>query len=102
MFERIIKISGKSFNDLDHEEIASMIEADSSLSPEGNEYFSSCALDEFLHNADLRRPDLIELRDEILKNIYIDVEGSRAKEINTEYLKKVAADLGSQSTESDA
>lgn len=102
MFERIIKITGKSFNDLDREEIASMIEADSSLSPEGNESFSNCALDEFLHNADLSRPDLIELRDEILRNIYVDVEGSRAKEINTKYLKKIAADLRSQSTASGA
>jgi len=39
----VIKIPGKTFEDLSFEEVALMIEADSSLSPNGNDYFASCA-----------------------------------------------------------
>lgn len=90
---KVIKIPGKSFEDLTLGEVTLMIDADSSLSPNGNEYFSSCALDEFLHNTELERSDLRELQAEILENIYIDVDGSRNKKINTSYLKKLSSSL---------
>ena len=89
----VIKIIGKTFEDLTLEEVGLMIDADSSLSSDGNQYFSSCALDEFLHNTELKRGDLRELKEEILRNIYIDIEGSKRKEINTSYLKKLSASL---------
>ena len=92
----IIKIDGKSFGDLSIDEVAAMIDADSSLSPDGNEYFDSCALDEFLHCADLDgRPDLEKIRVEILENIYLDFEGSRAREINTDFLTSFSERLRS-------
>ena len=94
---KVIKIPGKTFDDLSWQEVALMIEADSSISPEGNEYFSSEALDEFLHNARLERHDLQELRDEILRHIYIDVEGTRRKAINVDYLKSLASSLRAKS-----
>lgn len=89
----IIKIPGKGFDDLSLSELALMIEADSSISPEGNEYFASCALDEFLYNASLSRSDLKLIRKDILKNIYLQIEGSEVKNINTEYLVRLASDL---------
>lgn len=89
----VIKIPGKTFEDLSVKELALMIEADSSISPEGNEYFASCALDEFLHNTKLERKDLRKLQEEILRYIYIDIEGSREKKINTEYLILLASKL---------
>ncbi|MEE9357304.1 hypothetical protein [Candidatus Vondammii sp. HM_W22] len=89
----VIKIPGKAFEDLSLEEVAWMIEADTSISPDGNEYFAGCALDEFLHNTELKRRDLKELQEVILDNIYIDVEGSREKRINTEYLIALASEL---------
>ena len=49
-FIRIIKIENKTFEDLTLAEIALMIDADTSISPHGNDYFSSSALDIFLHN----------------------------------------------------
>lgn len=99
MFKRIIKIPGKSFCDLSLEEVASMIDADSSLRPHGNDLFDSCALDEFLHCADLEdREDLISLRAEILENIYIEIPGAKHKETNTDYLRQVAERLRSEST----
>jgi len=82
----VIKIPGKTFEDLSLKEVAHMIEADSSISPDGNEYFSSCALDEFLHNTKIEREDLRELQNEILKNIYIYIVGTRDKKVNTDYL----------------
>ena len=70
-----------------------MIEADSSLSPSGNEYFAGCALDEFLYTTTLKRPDLVEIQKEILEHIYIDIEGSKNKKINTTFLKEFAEKL---------
>lgn len=95
MFKRIIKIPGKrSFTDLSLKEVALMILADSSLSKEGNSSFASCALDEFLHFSNLDgRPDLQNIQTTILKNIYIDVAGTKTKEINTEFLKKYANEI---------
>ncbi len=93
----VIKIPGKSFEELTLEEVALMIEADSSISPNGNEYFSSCALDEFLHNTNLIRNDLLELQRDILNNIYLDVEGSSEKKINTEYLLGLSKRLRNRS-----
>ncbi|KAF0810945.1 hypothetical protein A167_00432 [Alcanivorax sp. S71-1-4] len=90
---KVIKIPGKSFEDLTLREVALMIDTDSSLSPNGNEHFSSCALDEFLHNTELERSDLRQLQEEILKNIYIDVDGSKNEKINTSYLKKLSSSL---------
>lgn len=89
----VIKIPGKTFEDLTLEEVALMIDADSSISPEGNEYFSGCALDEFLHNVRLKRSDLRGLQEEILKNIYIVLEGSKNKEIDVDYLKQLSSSL---------
>ena len=97
MFESIIKILGKKFSDLSLVEVASMIEADSALNPEGNEFFSASALDEFLYCADLRgRVDLESIRTEILGNIYIDIPGAKHKKINTEFLIKLAERLRGQ------
>ncbi len=88
---KVIKIPGKSFTDLSLEEVSLMIEADSSLSKGGNESFSSCALDEFLHCANLEgREDLKEIRNEILSNIYLDISGNKNKKINTEFLAQYA------------
>ncbi len=97
MLERIIKIPGKSFTDLSVNEVAHMIEADSSISANGNEYFSGCALDEFIHCARLDgRPDLEKIRSDILNNIYIDVQGSREKKINVEYLMRIFVTVNTQ------
>jgi hypothetical protein len=91
--EDIIKIPGKTFEDLSIGEVGLMIDADSSLSPNGNDAFSSSALDVFLHNTVLKRPDLRALQKEILNNIYLDIPGERHKKINTEYLKRLSAEL---------
>lgn len=91
---KLIKIPGKnSFEELTIPEVGLMIEADSSLSKNGNEYFSSRALDEFLHGIDLKRSDLIEVRERILREIYIDNPPSKIKKINTEFLKKISREL---------
>lgn len=82
----LIKIPGKGFDDLTMLDVAKMVEADSSLSPDGNDSFDSSALDEFLHSAKLTNPGLIAIRDEILENIYIDRPNSKNKEINKQYL----------------
>jgi len=96
----IIKIPGKGFEDLSLKEVGLMIGADSSLSPNGNEYFSSSALDVFLHNTVLKRSDLKALQKEILDNIYLDIPGEKNKKINTEYLRQLSIDLieGDQKT----
>lgn len=83
---QVIKIPGKEFNDLSLKEVALMIQADSSLSPDGNKYFAACALDEFLHCAELKKPLLKKIRDEILSEIYIDREGAKYMDINTQFL----------------
>lgn len=93
MFEKIIRIPGKTFDELSHVEVAQMIMADSAITPEGNDYFSGCALDEFLHNAELTRPDLKGIRSDILDSIYIDVDDSNGKRIDVEFLKAYAARL---------
>jgi len=89
----VIKIPGKTFEDLSLEEVALMIEADSSISPNGNNYFASCALDEFLHNTKLKRKDLRKLQEEILKHIYIELPGLDRKKINTDYLMAMVSRL---------
>lgn len=90
-FYRLIKISGKSsFEELSLPEVGLMIAADSSISENGNESFSSRALDEFLHSADLKRQDLIEVRDRILREIYCD---GNPKRINTKFLRKISREL---------
>lgn len=90
---KIIKIPGKTFDDLTLQEVALMIEADSSISPEGNDFFASCALDEFLHNTNLNRKDLKGIQKEILRHIYIDIEGVKEKKINVEYLISLVSRL---------
>lgn len=90
MLQKIIRIPGKSFEDLDAEEVALMIEADSALSPDGNPYFSSRALDEFIHFADLQRSDLKQLRNLIIENIYVDIPGRKEKKIDTAFLIELA------------
>jgi len=99
MWKKIIKIPGKdSFDQMDLEEIALMIEADSAIRPEGTDLFDSCALDEFLHFSELNeRQDLIAIRKRILENIYIDDPGRPNKVINVEFLKHFAAELREQS-----
>lgn len=89
----VIKIPGKTFEDLSLEEVALMIEADSSLSPNGNDYFASCALDEFLHNTELKRKDLRKLQEEILKHIYVELPGLVEKKTNTDYLMAIVSRL---------
>ena len=92
--QKIIKISDKSFADLTIAEVALMIEADFSLSSNGNEYFAGCALDEFLHCSDLEgRPDLQQIRKDIFSNIYLEIPGSKSKKINTKFLVTYASDL---------
>ncbi|MCC7412731.1 MAG: hypothetical protein IT495_14040 [Gammaproteobacteria bacterium] len=93
MFEKIIKIPGKTLDELSLAEVAQMIMADSAISPRGNVNFSSCALDEFLHNAVLTNPELEQIRSDILESIYIDVDGTKEKKINVEFLKTYAARL---------
>lgn len=92
--DEIIKIPGKtSFDQLSLKEIGLMIDADSSISPNGNEFFSSSALDEFLHNAALQRPELKAIQTRILDNVYLDVDGKKTKKINTDFLKCLSAEL---------
>jgi hypothetical protein len=95
-FQNLIKIPGKSFEDLSYGELASMIEADSSLSPIGNEKFDSGALDVFLHNVEISRPDLLQIRNELLGGIYLDVQGSRIKKVDTRFLLDYASKLRSR------
>ena len=83
----------KSFDELELLEVAAMIEADSALAPEGNTQFDAAALDAFLHNATLTRPDLLRIRDELLAGIYRDVGGSTWKQIDTEFLRGYALSL---------
>ncbi|MEJ2461057.1 MAG: hypothetical protein P8098_05445 [Candidatus Thiodiazotropha sp.] len=99
-FKKIIKIPNKeSFEDLSLYEIGLMIEADSALSPEGNELFDSCALDEFLH---FRRfdtsPQLQKIQSYILANIYLEIPGSKNKGINTAFLKAYAKELKNENS----
>ncbi len=95
----IIKIPGKiSFDDLSLKEISLMIEADSSISPDGNDFFSSNALDEFLHNTSLSRSDLKAIQQDILANIYISIEGSKNKKINIKYLLDLSKKLNQKQT----
>jgi hypothetical protein len=89
----LIKISGRSFNDLDLTEVASMIEADSALAPFGNAQFDAAALDVFLHNATLTRDDLVRIRAELLQGIYLDVPDAKSKEIDVDFLREYAARL---------
>lgn len=83
---KIIKVPRKSFDDLSLREVALMIEANSSISPDGNEYFAACALDDFLHEVELKREDLNFIKDIILKSIYIDMDGSKNKKVDSEFL----------------
>ena len=95
--KRNIRDPDKTYTDLTTNEVALMIEADSALTNDGNELFANCALDEFLHNAILdSRPDLQQIRTEILDNIYLDIPGSKNKQINTEYLIQYAKKLRDQ------
>ena len=75
MFEKIIKIPNKeSFEDLALYEFGLMIEADSSLSKDGNSSFASCAPDEFLHSRNFSdSPELQRIQSCILENIYLDI-----------------------------
>ena len=92
--EEIIKVQGKSkFDELSLSEVGLMIDADSSISKDGNEFFASCAFDEFLHGATIDREDLLEIREHILNNIYLDQDGSSEKQINVEFLKTFSRDL---------
>ncbi len=93
--ERIIKIKGKSFEDLTAAEVAKMIMADSAISPNGSELFSSAALDEFLHYDVAYRPELEKIRNDILDEIYIEIPGKKEKEINVEFLKRYSENLTS-------
>lgn len=90
MIKKIIKIPGKSFNDLAPAEVALMIEADSSLAGLGNDSFSSCALDEFLYSNEVNRRDLLILRNYILERIYLDSPGSKHKEVDSDFLRALA------------
>lgn len=89
----LIRIPGKSFDELDLDGVASMIEADSSLAPGGNALFDAAALDEFLHNARLTREHLVRIRTELLQGIYLDVQGARWKSVDVESLRRYAGRL---------
>lgn len=84
-----IKTPGKSFDDLSLAEVASMIEADSALSPGGNAEFDSAALDIFLHNIELRREDLQKIRACILERIYTSDNGT----VDVSFLREFAQSL---------
>jgi len=90
MFTKIIRIPNKSFDDINGEEAALLIEADSSLAPNGNESFASCALDEFLYNAELHRADLLALRQLILGGIYVKLPGTTRQVVNVDFLRSIA------------
>lgn len=97
-FGNIIKIKNKKeFDDLTIYEIALMIDADSSLSPEGNDFFSSNALDEFIHNSSLKRDDLNFIKKCLSENIYLDIDGKNYKKINVDFLKRFSKELKSKS-----
>ena len=98
----VIKIPGKTFEDLSLKEVALMIEADSLISPDGNKYFASCALDEFLHNTKLERKDLKELQEEILRHIYLNIEDSQEKKVDTDYLMSLVSKLRNEDDATDA
>ena len=71
-----------------------MIEADSSLTEDGNEFFAGCALDEFLHFSNLKEnEELQKIQTEILEQIYLDIPGEKNKKINTEFLRQYAEGL---------
>ena len=80
MIEKIIKIRGKtSFEQLTLSEISEMIRADSAISRDGNDNFSSSALDIFLNNGNKYKSSELEMiRAEILDRIYM--EGCSLKE----------------------
>ena len=95
----LIKGPKKSFDELDVDEVAAMIEADSTIAPEGNAQFDAAALDTFLHNATLTRPDLIRIRTELLQGIYLDVQGAHWKRIDVDFLRAYAARLRRSGTD---
>lgn len=89
-----IRLDGdRSYEDLTFAEIALMIEADSSISPEGNESFHPAALDDFLHGFEPKRSETAEIQRRLLDNIYTDRPGTKTKSINTAYLIEAAAKL---------
>jgi len=94
LFKEAIRIPGRDFDDLNAHEVCRMIEADSSMSPEGNESFDPSALDIFLYNARLTHPRLMAVREEILRGIYKAAPGTRVLAVDTDFLKEVASRIG--------
>ena len=91
--EIITKIKGKSFEDLGRSEIAEIILPDSAILPEGSDRFSASALDKFLNYSIDYPPELEKIRSEVLAEIYINVPGQKAKEIDVEFLKRYSKAL---------
>lgn len=83
----------RTFDELDIDDAAAMIEADSAIAPEGNAQFDAAALDTFLQDATLTRADLIRIRTELLQGIYLDVQDVRWKRIDVDFLRAYAARL---------
>ena len=101
MFHRIIRSSRRSFDDLSWDEIASMIEADSALSPDGNREFSGCALDEFIYSEDVRRSDLRSLQRYLRNGIYRGSAGDSEKHIDKDFLRAIVVRIRSGQTTPD-
>lgn len=101
MFEKIIRLSRKSFDDLSWEEVARMIEADSALSVDGNEDFSGCALDEFIYSQDVQRSDLKSLQRYLRNGIYSRSSDCSERRIDTDFLRAVAIRIRSGNTNPD-
>lgn len=93
MLKRIIRIRKRAFDDLNRGEVVRMLEADSALSPDGNESFSGCALDEFLYSTTVHRADLLSLRDYLLSGIYRAESPETAREVDTEFLRRVIEEV---------
>lgn len=88
---RFIKIPNvRNCDELSLDQVASMIDA--SLTPDGNEQFTSRALDEFL-SIKLRNNELIKVQQAILNNIYSEVEGQSFKDIDVNFLIEFAQKL---------
>lgn len=89
MLTKIIKIPGKSFDELSWGEVASMIDA--CLDGE-NEAFDAIALNEFIHWR-LRSPPMQTLQREISDNWLLESPHGDTPRLNEPYLRALSAKL---------
>jgi len=89
-FSKLIKIPGKSsFDQLEQDEIALMIEA---FLEDGNESFDPLAFNDFLH-ADLQSEKLREIQRDLNANAFLDSSGDDWPRVNRPYLEGLVARL---------